>query len=263
MLPLTPLPALPISAPLLSSSRVTTFITTMAHKPPVSSFIGAAHPPVMPKHRMYPSVPCAHDFIASRVSNEPMKSSVPAAVLHVATTESLLYISPVSSSIHAKLDRNIRLHRRYPSNVCAQDFVQLKGRSKPSIIVTPQTSSLIVPQPCAATFVTPACSDSANECVLASPTPTYCNPDVLHNFAEVFDRFSATGASYADCNTPQPVPSLPALPTSPDHCDNTTRITSLSPTSLYSPHADLIESDEDISICSTPCTQPADHDPHC
>src|SRR5882762_3655659 len=188
MLPLTPLPALPISAPLLSSSRVTTFITTMAHKPPVSSFIGAAHPPVMPKHRMYLSVPCAHDFIASRVSNEPMKSSVPAAVLHVATTESLLYISPVSRSIHAKLDINIRWHRRYPSNVCAQDFVQPKGRSKPSIVVTPQTSSLVISQPHTTTFTTPVCSDSANERVLASPTSTYRDPDVLHDFAEVFDR---------------------------------------------------------------------------
>ena len=39
------------------------------------------------------------------------------------------------------------------------------------------------------------------------------------------------------------------------------RITSLSPTSSYSLRADLIESDEDISICSTPRTQPADRDP--
>src|SRR5882762_4524378 len=120
MPPLTPPPSLPISTPSLSSSPVTTFVTAMAHKPPVSSFIGAVHPPIMPKHCTYPSVPCTHDFVASRVSNELMKLSVPAAVLHVATTESLLYISPVSSSIHAKLGLEaIALHGRNDSFSCS------------------------------------------------------------------------------------------------------------------------------------------------
>src|SRR5882762_3024636 len=111
-------------------------------------------------------------------------------------------------------------------------------------------------------FATPVRSDSANERVLASSASTYRDPGVLHDSAKVFDRFSATSASYANCDTPQPVPSPPAHPASPDRRDNTSRITSSSPTSSYSPRADLIESDKDISICSTPHTQPADHDPH-
>src|SRR5882762_4080166 len=40
------------------------------------------------EHHMHPSVPHMHDSEASRVSNELMKLPIPAAVLHVATTES-------------------------------------------------------------------------------------------------------------------------------------------------------------------------------
>ena len=88
----------------------------MARKPPISSFVGAAHPFVVPKHHTYLLVPYACNFVASRVSNEPMKLSIPAAVPHIMTMESLPYISPISSSIHTKLDRHIRQHRCYPPN---------------------------------------------------------------------------------------------------------------------------------------------------
>jgi len=82
---------------------------------PVSSSIDAKLDRNVPEHRMYRSVPRARDSSASRVSNELIKLPVPAAVLHVATTESSRYISPVSSSIDAKLHRNVPEHRMYRS----------------------------------------------------------------------------------------------------------------------------------------------------
>ena len=75
----------------------------------------------IPEHRMHPLVPPTHDSEASRISNELMKLPIPTAVLHVATTESSRYISPVSSSIDAKLDRNVPQHRIYPSVPRARD----------------------------------------------------------------------------------------------------------------------------------------------
>src|SRR5882762_9352975 len=121
---------------------------------------------------MYPPVPRARDSEASRISNELMKLPVPAAVPHVATTESSRYISPFSSSIDAKLNRNVTQHRRYPSNVCAQDFVQSKSCSEPNIAVVTQTSNFTVPQPCTATFTMTATTPTTTTTTTTMTTAT-------------------------------------------------------------------------------------------
>src|SRR5882762_1143594 len=121
---------------------------------PVSSSINTKLDRNVSKHCMYPSVPRTHDSLASRVSHKLMKLPIPAAVPHVATTESSWYISPILSSINTKLNRNIPQHRRYLSNVCTQDFVQLKSCSEPNVTVMTWTSNFAIPQPCTATFMT-------------------------------------------------------------------------------------------------------------
>jgi len=178
-------------------------------------------------------------------------------------TELCEYISPVSSSIHAKLDRNIRQHRRYPSSIRTQDFVQPTGRSKPNIATMTRISNFVIPQPCTATFATPAHSDNVKEHTTESPASTYRDQGVLCDSDEVFDKYSATHASYADCDTPRFVPSSPARFSSPARRDNTSRTTSPSPTSSYSTRIDPIETNEDIGISSMPSTQATSYDPHC
>jgi len=126
----------------------------------------------VPEHHMHPSVPRAHDFEASRISNKLMKLPIPAAVPHVTTTESSRYISPVSISIDAKLDRNVPQHRRYPSNVRAQDFVQSKSCSEPNVTVATQTSNFAVPQPCAATFTTTTTTATTTTTTTTTTTAT-------------------------------------------------------------------------------------------
>src|SRR5882762_8261198 len=175
MPPLTPPPSSLISTPSSLSSPVTALVTAMARKPPVSSFVGTAHPPVTPKHRTYPLVPCAHDFVASGVSNEPTKSSISAAVPHATTTESLPYISSVSSSIDAKICRNVHQHHCYLSNIRMQDFDQPKNRSEPNIVVVTQSSNLVISQPCAAMFSTPVQPKYRNGQMRESPALMYCD----------------------------------------------------------------------------------------
>ena len=122
---------------------------------------------------MYPLVLHLHKFIASKVINKLTESSVPTAVLHITTTDSSTCILPISSPIDAKHCRNVRQHRLYQSSPRAQDFVQPIDLSEPNIIVAPQTDNLVVPQPCAAVFVTLVHSKHENEHASVLPESTH------------------------------------------------------------------------------------------